>query len=45
MYSRRAREWTDLQIEKLYAFIGTIINIEVYKEPRTDMYVKVQQIP
>ena len=34
----KAREWTDLLLKELYVFIGTIIYMGVYEEPRIDMY-------
>jgi hypothetical protein len=35
---KKAREWTDLLLEELYVFIGTIIYMGVHEEPRIDMY-------
>ena len=34
----RAREWTDLLVEELYAFLGAIIYIGVHEEPQIEMY-------
>jgi hypothetical protein len=34
----RAREWTDLLVEELYVFIGTIIYMGVHEEPTIGMY-------
>jgi Transposase IS4 len=34
----RAREWTDLLVEELYVFLGTIIYMGVYEEPAIKMY-------
>ncbi len=34
----RAREWTDISVEELYVFIGTIIYMGVHDEPRKEMY-------
>ena len=32
------REWTDLLVEELYVFIGAIIYMGVYEEPKVSMY-------
>ncbi|KAF8847383.1 hypothetical protein BDZ45DRAFT_330196 [Acephala macrosclerotiorum] len=34
----RAREWTNLLVEELYVFIGTIIYMGVHEEPAVEMY-------
>jgi len=34
----KAREWTDLLIEELYVFLGTIIYMGVHEEPAIEMY-------
>ena len=34
----RAREWTNLLIDELYVFIGTIIYIGVHEEPAVKIY-------
>ena len=34
----RAREWTDLLVEELYVFLGTIIYMGVHEEPQIEMY-------
>ena len=34
----RARQWTDLLMEELYVFVGTMIYMGVHEEPRVEMY-------
>jgi hypothetical protein len=34
----RAREWTDLLVDELYVFLGTIIYMGVYDEPQVEIY-------
>ncbi len=34
----RAREWTNLLVEELYVFIGTIIYMGIHEEPKVEMY-------
>ena len=35
----RARQWYDLVIEELFVFIGALIYMGIYEEPRIDMYL------
>jgi hypothetical protein len=34
----RVRQWRDLIVEELFVFIGVLVYIGVYEEPRIDMY-------